>query len=65
MFTASFNIESLQALAGDGKDPVCGMDVDQAKAAGLSSYQGKNYYFCAAACKQQFDADPAKYVAKS
>ena len=29
------------------KDPVCGMDVDPAKAAGTSEYQGKTYYFCA------------------
>lgn len=46
------------------KDPVCGMEVDQAKAAATSVHQGTTYYFCAKACKTTFDKDPAKYVAK-
>jgi YHS domain-containing protein len=44
------------------KDPVCGMDVDPAKAAGTSEYQGKTYYFCAKSCKAKFDANPQQYV---
>ena len=44
------------------KDVVCGMQIDPAKAAGTSEYQGKTYYFCAKSCKAKFDADPAKYV---
>ena len=28
------------------KDPSCGMEVDPAKAAGKSEYNGKTYYFC-------------------
>jgi P-type Cu+ transporter len=44
------------------KDPVCGMDVDPAKAAGTSEYQGKTYYFCAKACKTKFDANPQQYA---
>lgn len=43
-------------------DPVCGMEVDPARAAGQSEYQGKTYYFCAASCKSRFDADPARYT---
>ena len=35
------------------KDVVCGMQVDPAKAAGMSEYRGKTYYFCSAACKAQ------------
>ncbi len=46
------------------KDVVCGMQVDPAKAAGKSEYQGKTYYFCAPVCKKKFDADPAKYAGK-
>jgi len=49
------------------KDLVCGMDVDPKKsaAAGLKSdYKGKTYYFCAEDCKQQFDAEPGKFVGK-
>ena len=44
-------------------DPVCKMQVDEAKAAGKSEYQGKTYYFCAAICKTKFDQEPQKYVA--
>ena len=44
------------------KDVVCGMQVDPAKAAGSSIYNGKTYYFCAKSCKTKFDANPAQYV---
>lgn len=44
------------------KDPVCGMDVDPASAAGKSEYQGRIYYFCSAGCKKAFDKEPHKYV---
>src|SRR5215475_2581346 len=41
-------------------DPICGMQVDPARAAGTSTYEGKNYYFCSTSCKDRFDADPAQ-----
>jgi Cu+-exporting ATPase len=44
------------------KDPVCGMEIDAAEAAGTSEYEGTTYYFCAEGCKTEFDADPGKYV---
>lgn len=44
-------------------DPVCKMDVDEAKAAATSSYQGKTYYFCAVGCKKTFEQNPEKYLA--
>jgi P-type Cu+ transporter len=44
------------------KDPVCGMDVDAAKAAHRSHYQGREYVFCSAGCKQKFDANPQQYA---
>lgn len=48
------------------KDPVCGMDVNEANPpGGKSDYQGKTYYFCSAGCKRSFDAEPAKYAAKT
>ncbi len=46
------------------KDPVCGMMVDEKKAAGKSEYQGKTYYFCAPGCKAKFDSNPGSYVGK-
>lgn len=46
------------------KDPVCGMMVDEKKAAGKSEYQGKTYYFCAPGCKAKFDSNPAHYIGR-
>ena len=46
------------------RDVVCGMQVDPAKAAATSEYNGKTYYFCAKVCKTKFDADPAKYLGR-
>jgi Cu+-exporting ATPase len=44
------------------KDPVCGMQVDPAKAAGQSHYQGRHYSFCSLGCKKKFDLSPAQYA---
>ena len=44
------------------KDPVCGMEVDEEKAAATSEYKGVTYYFCCKGCKVAFDKDPEKYV---
>ena len=44
------------------KDPVCGMTVDEKKAAATASYQGQMYYFCSAGCKATFEKAPAKYA---
>ena len=43
-------------------DPVCGMQVDERKAAGKSDYQGKTHYFCSPGCKATFDKEPSKYA---
>ena len=47
------------------KDPVCGMKVDPAKAAGQSTYQETTFFFCSAACKRKFDAAPEQYAPAS
>lgn len=44
------------------KDPVCGMNVDEKKAAATSIYQGETYYFCAKGCQAAFDKEPEKYL---
>lgn len=46
------------------RDVVCGMQVDPAKAAGKSEYNGKTYYFCSPICKKKFDANPSQYTSK-
>jgi Cu+-exporting ATPase len=44
------------------KDPVCGMSVDEKKAAATATQDGTIYYFCAAACKDKFVKDPKQYL---
>jgi Cu+-exporting ATPase len=44
------------------KDLVCGMEIDPTTAAATSEYKGETYYFCAVGCKNDFDADPEKYI---
>jgi len=41
-------------------DPICGMTVDPATAAGRYDYNGLTYYFCAVSCLNKFKADPEK-----
>jgi len=55
-----------EAQPARGKDPVCGMMVIEAKARAAKrfiEYQGKTYFFCNDSCKEEFDAEPAKYLA--
>ncbi len=44
------------------KDPVCGMDIKEKEAAGVSEYKGNKYYFCSPGCKEKFVKDPEKYL---
>ena len=44
------------------RDPVCGMTVDRSKTPFRSEWNGKTVYFCSAACKGRFDADPERYL---
>jgi len=47
------------------KDPICGMSVDESKAAGTAEYNGKTYYFCCTGCREKFEKEPQKYEAPS
>jgi YHS domain-containing protein len=47
------------------KDPVCGMDIETATAAGRTEHNGQTYYFCGSKCKEKFDLNPEQYVGKS
>src|SRR6202167_6603811 len=44
------------------RDPVCGMNVNPATAKHIYGHDGRNRYFCSAACLERFKADPAKYL---
>jgi len=50
-------------LAAVVHDPVCGMAIDETKAAATSVFEGKTYYFCAPGCKRFFDENPRRFAA--
>jgi Cu+-exporting ATPase len=55
------------SVAGGGAaatDPVCGMTVDLSKTAHHAGYQGEEFHFCSARCREKFVAEPSKYVVK-
>ena len=52
----------LPAPAATAIDPVCGMTVDPATAAGHHEYEGTTYHFCAESCRRKFAQDPARYL---
>jgi Cu+-exporting ATPase len=43
-------------------DPVCGMHIDPATAAGDWEYKGTRYYFCSPSCLTRFKADPETFL---
>jgi len=43
-------------------DPVCGMSVDPAKAAGSFAFEGRTYHFCSQHCLSAFKAEPRRYL---
>ncbi len=76
VLSGNFFIDSesrLQAAAqgiygASSPDPVCGMIVDEARAAatGLTSlFRGKTYYFCSKECKAKFDQNPGQFLEKT
>src|SRR5262244_1491902 len=46
-------------------DPVCGMTVPIATAAGSFEYEGRKYYFCSQHCLQRFRENPAQFLSDS
>lgn len=44
------------------KDPVCGMEIESANAAGTAEYEGQTYSFCSEHCRQKFLGSPEQYA---
>jgi Cu+-exporting ATPase len=61
MFSASINLEGLQALT-KAKDPVCAKELEASTAAASIIHEGKTFYFCSQDCKKEFEKDKAKYA---
>ena len=43
-------------------DPVCGMSVDINAGKPSFHYEGVDYHFCCAGCRQKFSANPERYT---
>ncbi len=46
-------------------DPVCGMQINPAVAAGSHEYNGATYYFCSTNCLNNFKANPVAFLPSS
>lgn len=46
------------------KDPVCGMWLEPENAAGSTTYESQEVYFCSDQCRRDFEADPAHYYGR-
>jgi YHS domain-containing protein len=52
-------MQATKVIKEEFVDPVCGMTVDPARAAGTSERDGVRYYFCSPGCRQKFDEEGA------
>ena len=56
------NVETVTAVAGEQTEcPVMGGAIDKTI---FVEYKGKKVYFCCAGCKEKFEAEPEKFLAK-
>ncbi|MBI2957455.1 MAG: ATP-binding cassette domain-containing protein [Chloroflexi bacterium] len=44
------------------RDPVCGMEIDPARASRSLTHNGVTYYFCAEGCQRLFAEDPNRFL---
>jgi trehalose synthase len=51
----------LVGLAGEHRDPVCGMSIDTAHARRLT-LDRHDYFFCSETCEEEFAADPERFL---
>lgn len=64
MGTGTANRTRMEETEAMVKDPVCGMNVDESKAAATAVYREQTYHFCSQGCKATFDKAPEKYAAR-
>jgi len=57
-------MKSTAKTANTVVDPVCGMEVDPCATDLVAEYKDKTFYFCAQGCRQAFEKNPNKYLAK-
>jgi Cu+-exporting ATPase len=44
------------------KDPVCGMDIEEAKVHARREHAGRTFFFCSSKCEAAFAENPARYA---
>lgn len=44
------------------KAPVCGVSIEETRAAAKMTHHGKTYYFCSPRCHQAFQKNPQVYL---
>ncbi|MBA4190940.1 MAG: copper-translocating P-type ATPase [Planctomycetaceae bacterium] len=59
---STHGVTLIERPASSVVDPVCGMTVDPATAAGSHTHAGKVYHFCSGHCLEKFRAAPEKYT---
>ena len=62
MQTNSAGISISPTLLATNLDPVCNMDMSQSKIADTALVNGKIYAFCNPGCKEEFKANPEKFL---
>lgn len=51
-----------RSTSGRPVDPVCGMEVEPARAAGTRVVDGQTFFFCSEMCMKTFDKNQAAYL---
>jgi len=59
------NRERFGGGEGYALDPVCGMQVETARAPASTTHDGRMMYFCADRCLDRFTADPERFASKA
>jgi uncharacterized protein len=54
--------DRLGASGDFAADPVCGMQVARAQAPAVADHEGATYWFCSLHCRDEFLANPARYL---
>jgi xanthine dehydrogenase accessory factor len=55
-------VSAPEAIVGFAVDPVCAMTVDTRDATHTAIHNKQTYYFCCSGCREQFVADPARFL---
>ena len=55
-------MKNLRSIPAKVIDPVCGMAVETESTAAMTTFNGRQYYFCAEGCLHAFEQNPCRYL---